>query len=338
MVRFGLIGCGKHAQWAVMPAMKLAPSCTLVAVADPVQANLDSIEDPAVHRHREHREMLARTDLDAIYVATPADVHCAVTLDALRSGRHVLCEKPLGMDVAECRQMVDAARRHNRFLAVDFETRFIAAYRQARQWIIDGHIGTIRAVHINSFWDGHKAQGPLAERRHRFLDKTGCLDCGIHRIDLVRFFCGGGTWQDVQALGAWFGEKCTFPPHIAILARLTPGILVTVNASFAHTAYIKARHLHEAFVIIGEKGVIVLEGNPGNLVFRLVSDSRCDTAPLQEEGHDQVIPRVLEAFAAALVPGATPDPTLATGDDGLMAQIAVDAANQEAIRRGDASR
>ena len=333
MVRFGLIGCGQHAKWAVMPAFKEAPSCGLVAVADPVQANLDCVEDPGVHRYLDHREMLGRADMDAVFVATPADVHCAVTLDVLRSGRHVLCEKPLGMNVGECREMVECAREHGRFLAVDFETRFIGGYQKVRQLIAEGRIGKVRAVHVNSFWDGHKTAGPLGERRRRFLDRTGCLDCGIHRIDMVRFFCGGGSWRDICALGEWFGEDCVFPPHISIMARLTSGVLVTINASFAYTAYIKARHHHELYVVVGEKGVVTLEGDPDSAVFRVITDAGSEAIPAQEDGHAKVIPRVLEAFAASLNPGSVAHPAIATGEDGLEAQALVDEANEQAVRR-----
>jgi len=256
-------------------------------------------------------------------------------LAAITAGCHVVCEKPMGVDVDECRRMNYAAEAVGKVLAIDFENRYIPGYRQVREWIAAGHLGAVGAIHIDHMWDGHKIWGPIGERRKGFLQRVGCLDCGIHMLDMARFISGGGAWQDIRALGAWFGEEVNFPPHIAILARLAPGMLVTLNASFAYTAYIKERVQAHGMLVLGEKGVIALEEHEGQHVFRLVSETLTATCPMSEAGHDQVIPNLLRDFITA-VGGGTPSPSMATGYDGLQAQIATDAANADAVTNGDA--
>jgi len=162
----------------------------------------------------------------------------------------------------------------------------------------------------------------------------GCLDCGIHMLDMARFISGGGAWRDIRTLSAWFGEETAFPPHIAVLARLAPEIVVTLNASFAYTAYIKERAQGHAFFVLGEKGVISLGHEEGRLTFRLVSETLTATCLLGEAGHDQVIPILLHDFLTT-VHGGTPSPSMATGCDGLQAQLAADAANADALAHRD---
>jgi predicted dehydrogenase len=335
MLRFGLVGCGTHAQWAVIPAITSTPRCRLEAVADIVPDNLAKVNVPNVRRYADYREMLAREKLDAVYVATPCEVHCDPTLAALKAGCHVVCEKPMAMKAKDCRRMIAAAESAGKMLVIDFECRYDPANQQVRQWIVEGRIGAVRAIHIDHMWDGHKSSGDLSKRREGFLQRNGCLDCGIHRLDLVRFFCGG-EWQDVHALGSWMGEKTRFPPHIAIMARLTTGVIVTVNASFSYTAHIKETHSYHECTVVGEKGVVTLEkDNNGVKGFRLVSESLSSFFPLAEEGHAEAIPHVLNELDAAVTEKKKPSPSLAMGIDGLMAQIAMDAANQEAVRIGD---
>lgn len=334
MLNFGLIGCGKHAGWAVVPALRRTEGCRLAAAAD-LNAERLEIVGEGVARYTDYREMLAKERLDAVYVATSQEAHCEPVLAAIAAGCHVVCEKPMGIDIDECRRMQSAAEAAGTVLAIDFENRYIPGYRQVREWIAGGRLGTVSAIHIDHMWDGHKVTGPLSERRKGFLNRIGCLDCGIHMLDMARFISGGGEWGEIRALGAWFGEEVTFPPHIAILARLSPGMLVTLNASFAYTAYITERAQAHGFLVVGDKGVIALEHEEGKLVFRLVSETLTATCPLGEAGHSEVIPNLLRDFIIA-VEGGTPSPSMATGYDGLQAQIAADAANADAVRQGDA--
>jgi predicted dehydrogenase len=69
--------------------------------------------------------------------------------------------------------------------------------RTIRQWIRDGHLGEVEAVHWHLLWDAHTSFGKLATRRARAAERTGSLDCGIHQLDLTRYFFGG-AWDGSQ--------------------------------------------------------------------------------------------------------------------------------------------
>jgi predicted dehydrogenase len=340
MMRFGLIGCGTHARWAVGPAFQQASRVELRAVADVSAEHLEEFPwpRPDLRRYLDYREMIANEGLDAVYVATPCEAHVEPTLAALARGLHVVTEKPMALSAADAERMVTAATAADRQLIVDFENRYSPVHRAISEWVRAGYLGRVGAVHMNEFWDGHKVTGPLAERRRRFTDASGCLDCGIHHLDLARYYCGGGHWLDVHATGVWFGEAVRFPPHIAIQARLDHGVLVTLNASFAYTAYIEPRDLHDSIVIVGTDGVIDFRRDwaDGTDTVRLTSARLTEARQFGTHGHAAVIPQLLDDLAAVVLDGAARPPALATGTDGHMAQVIVDAANAQAVQRGDA--
>lgn len=342
-IRVGLIGYGMHGQWAVVPALRAARRARLAAVADLKPENLAKLEDPGVARYTDYRQMLKREDLDAVYVATRIETHCAAALAAFKAGRHVITEKPMAVSLRECRRMIAGAQQARKLLVVDFETRYLPGIRQIRAWIAEGRLGRLRAIHLDEMWDGHKIWGPLGERRRRFCDSSGCLDCGIHRLDLARYFSGGGAWRKIKALGAWCGERIRYPSHIAILASLDSGVLVTLNASFAFTAYIKRRikgdGVYEGIAILGDKGVIVLhQGANGERRLELASETLARTIPFAHHGHSSVITRLLNDFAASICEHVPLPPEAATGHDGLMAQYCVAEANRQAVAAGDTGR
>jgi predicted dehydrogenase len=338
-IRLGLVGYGRHSQWAVVPAIRAVRGIDFAAVADLSPDNLVMLPDPRVSTYLDFRRMIARERLDAVYVATPVEAHAEVVLTALRAGLHVITEKPMAATVAECRRMIAAAARAGRLLVVDFEMRYTPGIRQIRTWIAEGRLGRLGAVHIDHFWDGHKTTGPLAERRRRFCDSSGCLDCGIHRLDLPRYFNGGGSWRDIHATGSWFGEAVRHPTHIAIQARLDTGVLVTVNASFAFTASIPQRlpgANYEALAILGDRGVIVLHQAPdGSCQLQIVSESLSRVVPFERHDHTSAITLLLDDFANAVRTGKPLPPEAATGADGLQAQFIADEANRLAAAAGD---
>jgi len=332
MLKIGLIGCGTHANWAVIPAMGASTDfLRLVAVSDLQQANLDRVEVGGVEKFLDYREMIARCDLDAVYIATLASVREAISLDAIAAGLHVLCEKPMALDCDACTRILDAAEKADRVVGVNFEMRFYDWVRQISDWIGQGLIGRIEAVHMLDMSDSHKAFGPMAERRKRLMDIAGALDCGSHRADLARLFTGGGNWQQIEAHGAWFGETSVPPPHISVLATLENGAHFSLASSMAYTAYIEPRAFQETFTIVGNLGIIhVYQGTDKTVLVELASRDLSKTYKTEHVAHSDIIPAVLREFTAR-IEGTPHDGILATGEDGLAVQQFVERANASAI-------
>ena len=329
MVRFGVIGCGTHARWAVLKAIRqFAQNCELAAVADLRAENLEAVDDPNVGRYTDYREMLARDDLDAVFVVTRVDAHCEPTVAALESGRHVVCEKPMANNVEECRRMIDAAESAGRILVVDFEMHYYKQYRKIKEWISLGYLGEIQAIHAMAFGHAHKAFGELAARREKSLNQSGAMNCGVHNLDLMRYFCGG-EWEDIEARGAWFHEDTKYPPHQSIMARLSTGVLVTLNSSSAYTAYVEPSASCGHLTIVGTKGVV----HEGGGEVQLVSEAHTESVPCEHPGHKEAIGWLLDDFAD-VVEGRQPrSEMLPTGYDGLMSDVIVKEVNRLAVAR-----
>ena len=334
MVRFGLVGYGTHARWAVRNALANAHHAELVAVADINPRSLEALDEPGIAKYLDYREMMAEEDLAAVYVATPPDAHAAPTIAGLEAGLHVLCEKPMAVEVADCRRMIAAAEAAGRILAIDFEGRFIPHRRQIKAWIAEGLLGDVKAIHWQQFWDGHKAFGPIAERRARLTNLAGSLDCSIHELDAARYFVGGGEWEEIHALGMWFGEDLIRPPHTSLIARLKGGPLVTSNSSFAYTAYIEPTAQSDVMTIVGTEGVInefaTREGSSG---IQLVSRIRSECIDSAHVGHGIAIAWVIDELCDLIEGRKAASEVLATGHDGLMAQIITEEVNRQAVSR-----
>ncbi|MBI1335978.1 MAG: hypothetical protein GC164_03340 [Phycisphaera sp.] len=326
--RFALVGVGQHAKWSIIPALKAAEHCELVAACDLKQENLEAIQDPSVIRYTEYAAMLDAGGFDVVYVATLEDLHKEMVIRAFEAGYHVLCEKPLGMNAGECEAMLAAAESAGKHLAVGFEKRYHPDQIKMRQWIGSGRLGRVEAVHIQEMWDMHKTFTDLSPRRAAHLDRSGSLDCGIHSLDSIRYITGGGDWHNIVARGRWFGElERRQMPHISIMADLDNGVLATLTESYAYCANITPRKSCMTYTVVGTQGVINWARDGDNeLALSLVTEGHIETLAYEHMGHDRAIARLANDFSRTLQGVCDWPASLATGADGLVAQRIVDEA------------
>src|SRR6266403_342225 len=126
MVRWGLIGAGDIVRKRVGEALSDGRGCELVAVSRANAGLLESFagEVGARRWHADWRDLVRDAEIDAVYVATPVHLHAEQTVAAAEAGKHVLCEKPMAMNVRECDQMIDACQSHNVKLGVAYYRHF----------------------------------------------------------------------------------------------------------------------------------------------------------------------------------------------------------------------
>lgn len=216
-IRVAVIGCGSIATTGHLPAYgALKELCEVVAVCDSDKAKAQLTADQfGVKKVFDHFEDLANDpNVDAVSVTTPNALHIGPTLACLSAGRHVLCEKPLGMNAEECRAMCQAAKDSSKLLQVGFQLRFGGAAKYLKSYIDDGKMGTV-----------YYAQAQAIRRRGvpawgSFIDKEKqgggpLIDIGIHILDLALHMMGypkpvsasGKTWNhlgtDPSISNAW---------------------------------------------------------------------------------------------------------------------------------------
>lgn len=162
----------------------------VAAVADPAEKSLAAV----LERHPGvvagiAMEAVLDAEPDGIVIATPSALHAAQAMAALERGIPVFCQKPLGRTAEETRQVVNAARRADRLLAVDMSYRHTAALRALRERVTAGDLGDVYAAELVF----HNAYGPDKPWFYdAFRSGGGCaMDLGIHLVDLVFWLLGG---------------------------------------------------------------------------------------------------------------------------------------------------
>ncbi|MCY3912562.1 MAG: Gfo/Idh/MocA family oxidoreductase [Chloroflexi bacterium] len=145
--------------------------------------------------HADWREMLADPSIQLVDNCGPNNIHAEVSIAALEAGKHVLCEKPMGRNAAESRQMRDAARRAAGKHMVAFNYRFVPAVRKARLLLEQGALGEIYHFRARYCQDWlADPEFPRAWRLQQALSGSGVLgDLGSHIVDLARFLVGEPT-------------------------------------------------------------------------------------------------------------------------------------------------
>jgi xylose dehydrogenase (NAD/NADP) len=144
-VRWGFIGAGWIAHRALGPAVHCADGAVLQAVAARDSRRAQSLH-PAGNAYDSYDALLADDDVEAVYISLNNDAHQPWTLRALEAGRHVLCEKPLGLTAAEVAEMAHAARRNNRRLVEATWSRWHPRTQRVQAMIATGAIGRVQSV------------------------------------------------------------------------------------------------------------------------------------------------------------------------------------------------
>jgi len=167
---------------------------TLIAVADVDEARARAaVTGTGAQAVADYRQAISLPGVEAVIVSSPGHLHEPMVTAALDEGKHVLCEKPLGIDVPACRRMVEAASRARRTLAVGFNHRYYPAFKQLKNTIESGAIGDVDHVRAHA---GHPGLHEFrAEWMYQQATSGGgaMMDIGIHLTDLVRFAVGGVT-------------------------------------------------------------------------------------------------------------------------------------------------
>jgi predicted dehydrogenase len=189
MVRFGIVGFGLHAVKRMMPGFALSQNCSVSALS---RRDLAKAQESARQYHIPHAfastaDLCRCPEVDAVFVTTPNSVHLPDVLTAVQHGKPVLCEKPMGMNAAECKQMVEAARKAGVLLGIAQVFRFEETTARLRERLAGGQIGTpVFARSEFSFVGGREhARTWLNDRR---LAGGGPIaDIGVHCVDTLRF-------------------------------------------------------------------------------------------------------------------------------------------------------
>ena len=201
---WGLIGCGDIAGKRIAPALRDSADCDFVAVSRgrPELAESFAREFGARKWYSAWPELLLDREIDAVYIATPVHLHAVQTITAAEAGKHVLCEKPMAMDVAECDRMLAACRSNKVKFGVAYYRHFYPVVERVKEIIESGEMGVPVLAQINAF----ELFDPQPDHPRAWLltkNQSGggpMFDFGCHRIEVLTNILGSIT--QVRALTA----------------------------------------------------------------------------------------------------------------------------------------
>jgi predicted dehydrogenase len=196
-VRVGLVGCGNIGFNLHLPALRAVEGIDLVALADPTAARLtlarEAAELPPDACVADWRDLVSRSDVDAVVVATPQRARPEIAIAAAEAGKHLLCEKPLAIAPADAWRMVEAARRNNVTMATVHNYTFIPVYRMLKDVLDGGEIGALETAELN-FLSVEDRPGSADYRprwRHDVAESGGgVLMDMLHAVYLAGWFFG----------------------------------------------------------------------------------------------------------------------------------------------------
>jgi len=233
-IRVGFVGAGANSRKHHIPKLKAQPGVELAGVANRSKASGEQVarEFGIARVYADWRELVRAPDIDAVCIGTWPNTHCEITRAVLAEGKHVLCEARMAMNVAEARNMLDAARR-----APGLVKQLVPAPNTLevdptlQKLLADGYVGDVIAVEIQAsqgqFVD---AEQPLHWRQDATLSGLNVMTMGIWYEALMRWL---GPARRVMAMtqiavprrkdasGAW--QDVRLPDHVEILATLGRG-------------------------------------------------------------------------------------------------------------------
>src|ERR1700719_1600139 len=297
MLNWVVIGIGDISTKRVIPAIRLESRSRLYGV---VTRDKSKGAGVAEHVWDDLDAALADPQIDAVYVATPVALHAPQTIAALKASKHVLCEKPVGMNYAEASEMVRVSKESRKVLGVAYYRRTYPKVQRARELISQGAIGKPVLAEANQ----HSASPAQGSFRSWLLDPKlagggPLFDVASHRIDLLNYFFG----KPVRAAGMLSNAVFQWPieDNATALIEYETGARGIVDVRW-HSDVVR-----DQFRIIGTKGEINLDPLSGP---ELVYPGGTELLPTHANIHFPMI----ENFVAAVLDGA---PLLSSGESAI---------------------
>jgi phthalate 4,5-cis-dihydrodiol dehydrogenase len=232
-VRIGIAGLGAAGR-AFLPAIGAHPGLALAAFADPAaQVRAEAGAELKVPAYASIAELLAHPGLDAVYIATPTELHPDHVAQACAAGKHVLVEKPMAVELAQASAMIAAAEQAGVQLLVGHSHSYDLPVKRMRELVAGGTLGRVRMVNTWCYTDWM-----YRPRRPEELD-TGAgggvtFRQGSHQFDILRLLCGGMATNVRARTFDWDPERAGIGAHVAYLDFADGAAATAVYNGYGH--------------------------------------------------------------------------------------------------------
>jgi predicted dehydrogenase len=194
MINWGILGAGGIAR-VFCNGLRFSKTGRVAAVASQTPSKLQALADDfsIPKRYSSYEAMLQDPEIDVVYLSTIHPLHAEWAIKAAEAGKHLLVEKPIGMNYAEAAAMIDAAAKHDVFLMEAFMYRCHPQMQKLRELIGQGAIGPVRI--IRSVFSYYTPYSPTSRAHNKELGGGGILDIGCYPASMSRFIAGAAAGQ-----------------------------------------------------------------------------------------------------------------------------------------------
>ena len=289
MINIAVIGTGGISHAHIRAYLKFPERCRSAALVDIIPGKAQRVKEQYsldADVYLDHHDILDK-DIDLVDVCTPPFAHAEITINALRSGKNVVCEKPMGASLEECDAMLRARDESGKMLSIIAQNRFRLPVRNLKALLDSGIAGKVRQVTVNSLWFRGHSYYDLWWRGTWETEGGGCtLNHAVHHIDMLGWMMG--TPEKVTSVLANTGHDNAEVEDLSVSVMEYPGALATVTASV---------------VSHGEEQELVFQCEKAKIAFPysvFASQPQPNGFPLAEP--DKAFEEEVEAFLAKLPP------------------------------------
>lgn len=237
MINVAIVGTGCISNAHVQGYLQFPERCKIVALVDIVPEKAQKMKekydfsDAVVYDS--HIKMLERTDIDLVDICTPPYVHATISIDALKSGKNVICEKPMAASLEECDAVLKARDESGKKLSIIAQNRFRQPISNLKNLLDSGLAGEVKSAQINSFWWRGHSYYDLWWRGTWEKESGGCtLNHAVHHIDMLAWMMG--LPKRVTSIMANVAHDNAEVEDISISILEYPKALAQLTASVVH--------------------------------------------------------------------------------------------------------
>jgi predicted dehydrogenase len=322
-VQIGVLGTGVIIRDFHMVTLQNHPKAEVVAAGNWRPESLARLaHDFGIPRtYTDFATMAADPDIDAVVIGLPNYLHAPVTVQMLEAGKHVLCEKPMAMSVAEAEEMIEAGERTGRRLMIAHMWRFDREILWLRDLVASGALGCIFKVKSHAIW---LYEGPPPGSwfvQPQFAGGGALADMGIHSIDTLRYVLGGARPTKVFASVGTRFEDAELDDTATVLLEFEGGIAGLIEAGWYH---LYADGLEGYTQVYGTEGYArALPSELHTRVQGVWSVTRPEMPARKQQCDMPMYQAQMDHFIDCILKGKEPSPS---GQDGLWAMRVLEAA------------
>jgi predicted dehydrogenase len=298
-LKWGLIGCGDISRKRVAPALRDLGESDLVAVSRKRSELAASFASDFGARkwYSDWAELIRDEEIEAVYVATPVHLHAQQTIAAAEAGKHILCEKPMAINVEECDEMLSACRTKNVRLGVAYYRHFYPVITRIKSLLESGEIGHPVLAQINAFeWFNPQEDDPRAWLLQKeFAGGGPMFDFGCHRIEVLAHLFGRITRVASLSGNVLFARQVEDTASASFQFESGRfGVLTVTHA---------AREPQDSLEIFGSAGSIIVPVlNEGRMRIKTNNGERWESHPPAANFHEPLIADFVNAVFAHRTP------------------------------------